>query len=360
MSDATTADRHRPDGVAAVANNSAFIWVARDVPALILAPMDGITDAPMRALQGETGAFAFAVSEYFRVSSQMAAKRALRYHVPELLNRCLTSTGLPVQLQLLGGDPERMARSAELACAIGATAIDLNFGCPAPTVNRHDGGATLLKYPVRIREIVRAVRDLVPPHIPVSAKLRLGWDSEDSIFENAEMAAEGGAAWLTIHGRTRLQGYAPPVDWRPIGVVREHLAIPVVANGDIWSIDDYARCREQTGCCHFMLGRGAIADPRLPGRIAHDLGLPAPETAPGPDSLNDWIVRLRRLVDLSAGFERRSSGKMVFRLKQWLRLASSHGSFPAFEAVKHAASVEELFAILLAAEPCTANRLMAP
>src|SRR5207248_8564004 len=97
----------------------------------------------------------------------------------------------------------------------------LNFGCPAKTVNRHDGGATLLKYPQRIRDIVRAVRAAVPGHVPVSAKMRLGWDSIDPIEENAAMAAEGGASWLTIHGRTRLAGYAPPIFWRPIGRVRE-------------------------------------------------------------------------------------------------------------------------------------------
>ena len=81
------------------------------------------------------------------------------------------------------------------------------------------------------------------------------------------MAAEGGAAWLTIHGRTRAQGYDPPADWGPIGQVRARLGIPVVANGDIWTVDDFRRCREETGCRHFMLGRGALADPRLPRRV---------------------------------------------------------------------------------------------
>ena len=102
-----------------------------------------------------------------------------------------------------------------MACDAGALGIDINFGCPAPTVNSHDGGATLLKYPHRIREIVRAVRDAVPSDLPVSAKLRLGWESIDDIYENARMAADGGASWITIHARTRAQGYQPPVYWRP-------------------------------------------------------------------------------------------------------------------------------------------------
>ena len=125
----------------------------RDVPALILAPMDGITDAPMRALQGEIGAFTYAVSEFLRVSSEVPPRRVFLRHVPELTYGARTPTGLPVQVQLLGGDAGRMAASAVVACEAGATGIDINFGCPAPTVNRHDGGATLLKHPERIREI---------------------------------------------------------------------------------------------------------------------------------------------------------------------------------------------------------------
>ena len=208
-------------------------------PALILAPMEGVTDAPMRAVQGEAGAFTFAVSEFLRISHAVPPKHVFFRHVPELRLGGTTPTGLPVQVQLLGGDPGRMAEAAVLAHECGATAIDLNFGCPAKTVNRHDGGATLLKFPHRIRDIVRAVREAVPTGVPVSAKMRLGWDSIDSIDENAAMAAEGGAAWIAIHGRTRLAGYAPPIFWEPIGRIRAALPIPVVANGDIWTLDDF-------------------------------------------------------------------------------------------------------------------------
>src|SRR5438874_1083604 len=128
------------------------------VPALILAPMEGVTDAPMRALQGATGAFSFAVSEFLRVSQVVPPRSVFYRHVPELHAAARTPTGLPVQVQILGGDAGRMAGAAALAHELGATAIDINFGCPARTVNRHDGGATLLKHPKRIREIVAAVR----------------------------------------------------------------------------------------------------------------------------------------------------------------------------------------------------------
>lgn len=316
-------------------------------PALILAPMEGLTDAPMRALQGEAGAFTFCVSEFLRISSDVPSQKVFLRHVPELNHGGVTVSGLPVQIQLLGGHAGRMAQAAAVACEAGARAIDINFGCPAPTVNRHDGGASLLLHPARIREIVRAVREALPPEVPVSAKLRLGWDSLDSIHENAAMAAEGGAAWLTIHGRTRVQGYRPPAHWGPIGVVRERLGIPVVANGDIWTVAEFRRCRAETGCDHFMLGRGALADPRLPRQVACELGIGSCGPAPAPGHGFDWQAPLRRLVALTENPERKADRLLVCRLKQWLKIASLYGEFRAFDSIKRAQSVEELFAGLI-------------
>lgn len=304
-------------------------------PALILAPMEGVTDAPMRDFQGLGGAFTFAVTEFLRVAGAVLPRTVLLRHVPELTSGSRTTTGLPVQVQLLGGDAGRVAASAAVACAAGATAIDLNFGCPARTVNRHDGGAALLRYPGRIREIVGAVRAAVPAGVPVSAKMRLGWDCVTAVFENAAMAAEGGAAWVTVHARTREQGYAPPVYWPLVGRVRESLGIPVVANGDIRTLDDFRRCRDETGCRHFMLGRGVLADPRLAGRVAAELGLGGwVETGP-----IDWAAQVRRLLG-------RAPDVTVKRLKQWLRLAAEYGTFAHFGEVKRTGSVAELLAVL--------------
>lgn len=315
-----------------------------NTPALVLAPMDGITDAPMRALQGATGAFTFAVSEFIRVSHERLPKKVFLRDVPELANGSMTETGLPVQIQILGGDAERMAESAVSACRAGAIAIDINFGCPAPVVNRHDGGASLLRHPCRIREIVSAVRQAVPTEIPVSAKLRLGWESIEDIHENAAMAAEGGASWLTIHARTRTQGYAPPVFWKPIGQVREALGLPVMANGDIWSLDDFRRCQEETGCRHFMIGRSALANPVLSNQIARELGLSTKETPSW-----DWPSVLQTLVEYTEKFSGPSDRRALARLKQWLKLASNFGDFKHFDAIKQATTVEELFVSLDAA-----------
>ena len=314
-----------------------------DTPALILAPMDGVTDAPMRAVQGESGAFTFAVSEFLRVSIEALPRKAFHKHVPELLSDGLTLSGLPVHVQLLGGDPGRMAQSAFAAYEAGAKAIDINFGCPAPTVNRHDGGATLLKHPQRIREIVASIRAAVPKEIAVSAKLRLGWDTHDPIYENADMAAEGGASWLTIHGRTRVQGYAPPAYWNPIGQVRERVRIPVAANGDIWTIEEFRRCREETGCIHFMLGRGALANPLLSRQVARELGLLPYVAGAQADVLFDWIPLLKRLVEYTEIYSENARYQTVRRIKQWLSMASRFGDFKDFDAVKRALTTEEIF-----------------
>lgn len=323
-----------------------FPILSPDIPALLLAPMQGLTDAPMRAFQAESGAFTFAVSEFLRVNADVPPPKVFHRHVPELLEGARTRSGLAVQVQLLGGDAGRMAQAAVVAHQAGAQAIDINFGCPAPTVNRHDGGATLLKHPQRIQEIVRAVRDALPPDVPVSAKLRLGWDSPDAILENADRAAAGGAAWLTIHGRTRAQGYTPPAYWGPIGAVRARLPIPVVANGDIWTVSDLRRCRDETGCVHFMLGRGALADPRLPCAAARVLGLAPDEPDAETDGPFDWLPPLRRLVALTELLHDRLTPQMVCRLKQWLNIAHARGTFTAFEAVKRVQSLEELFGVL--------------
>ncbi len=249
-------------------------WISEQKPTYILAPMEGVTDAPMRTffdcyhpsfnnfsgkLSGQSG-FDFFVTEFFRISNSIPPAKTFQKHMPELKTPLKT----PVHLQLLGGSASQLLLATEVALSAGAQSIDLNFGCPAPTVNRHDGGASLLKDTKRLKEIIQTLRSSVPKEIPVSAKLRLGWEDPNDIYKNAIAAAEAGASWITIHGRTRMQGYAPPALWEPIGKVRELLhPLPVVANGDLWTIEDLNRCKEVTGCKHFMFGRSALANPNL-------------------------------------------------------------------------------------------------
>ena len=242
-------------------------------PAVILAPMEGITDAPFREFITKTGYYDYCVSEFIRVSASVLSPKMFRKHIPELNTHSRTSAGIPVQIQLLGGDPDRLAESALNAIEVGAMGIDLNFGCPAPTVNRHDGGATLLQYPDHLEKIIRTVRDRVPSTFPVSAKMRLGFADPEAVYENARRAEQAGASWITIHGRTKVQGYIPPAYWKPIGKVRSNISIPVVANGEIWTMDDFKKCREETGAIHYMIGRGALAVPTLAKEIRKELGI---------------------------------------------------------------------------------------
>jgi tRNA-dihydrouridine synthase C len=320
-----------------------------DVPAVILAPMEGLTDAPMREVQGEIGAFDFSVAEFIRISNSIPSRTAFFHALPELRRDSRTKSGLPVYVQLLGGHPGRLAESAVVAVRSGAKVIDINFGCPAPLVNNHDGGASLLKHPKRIKEIVAAIRDAVPHEIPVSAKLRLGWDSIDAIHENATMAAEGGASWLTIHARTREQVYRPPVFWEPVSLVRERLNIPVVANGDLWTMADFRRCQEVTGCIHFMLGRSALANPALSHHIAAALKIAVPHRITPLDASKedfDWRPYLRRLIAHTPVSSPRVARYLTGRLKQWMKIAYLRGNCPAFEAVKSADSLEDIFSAL--------------
>lgn len=299
--------------------------------------MEGVIDAPMREFLTERGGINLCVTEFIRVSQDVPSARVFYRHVPELRSSGLTASGVPVQVQLLGGNPERLALAASQAVELGAVAIDLNFGCPAPTVNRHDGGAALLRFPLRIREIVEAVRKAVPSAVPVSAKLRLGWDSKTAIHENSERAAEAGASWITIHGRTKVDGYRPPADWAPIAEVRKRLKIPIVANGDIWSVEDFRRCRDATGCEHFMLGRGALADIDLPFKIANS------------DRFGQfgqsWFEKVRRFAEIALRYEKRSDYS-VRRIKQWLGMAHLRAPVERIVEIRRARTVSQILEVL--------------
>lgn len=310
---------------------------------VVLAPMEGVTDAPMREFLTAQGGYTFCVAEFLRISHDVPPPKVFRKHLPELQIRgCVTRSGTPVVLQLLGGDAERMAESAARAVELGVKAIDINFGCPAPTVNRHDGGAVLLKEPKRIEKIVRAVRSALPSSIPVSAKLRLGWESIDEVDANAEAAAAGGASWLTLHARTRMAGYAPPAYWGPVRRVHDNLKLPVIANGDLWTLDEIRRCYEETGCLHFMLGRSALADPGLAKRIP-EIWSANKAVERGEDHLDREM--LRGFTDICRGYGSEET-VIARRIKQWASLASRHQPLPWFEGIKRLQTADQILAAL--------------
>lgn len=303
---------------------------------ILLAPMEGVVDAVMRDLLTRIGGIDLCVTEFIRVTDRLLPMSDYKKYCPELFNDsgCRTRAGVPILVQLLGGQPEPMAENAAFAASLGAPGIDLNFGCPAKTVNRHDGGATLLKTPSRIHDVVSAVRKAVPAHIPVSAKVRLGFDHKELHLEIAAAAESGGSSWLTVHARTRNEGYRPPAHWEYIARMREVVRIPVIANGEIWTREDYQRCREVSGCRHVMIGRGLMSRP--------DLAL-AIKTSGRHMSWSELIPLVVEFGEASRAFKHEHYA--VCRVKQWLKNLSkayTEGG-PLFEEIK---TLEELAPIL--------------
>jgi tRNA-dihydrouridine synthase C len=225
--------------------------------------MQGIGDATVRGILSEIGGMDACVAPFVRVSVRPVGERALARECPELRSGARTSAGVPVHVQLLGAHPAHMAETAACAVSLGAQAVDLNFGCPVGRVNRHDGGAALLREPARITRIAQTVRRAVPDSIAVSAKVRLGWEKPSEVTAIVQAAEAAGVDWVTVHGRTRDQLYDGRANWSAIGVARSAVRIPVVANGDLRSPEDLAACRAVTGCEHFMVGRGALSRPEL-------------------------------------------------------------------------------------------------
>lgn len=279
-----------------------------------LAPMEGVIDAHTRALLTEHPGFDWTVTEFVRVVDVRLPPRVFYKHCPELTQaRVATPHGIPVHLQLLGSDPTALAANARQAVSLGAVSLDLNFGCPAKTVNRHDGGASLLRDPRRLERAVAAVHQAVEGAVPVTAKVRLGFSDRLRALDCALAAERGGAASLVVHARTRDEGYRPPAHWEWIGRIRHALRIPVIANGDIWTLEDYWKARTLSGCPDVMLGRGALADPFLAPRIRHwqrtNERLPA----------TSWAVRADILCTYAA-LQRSTLPErvVVSLLKQWL------------------------------------------
>ncbi len=230
---------------------------------LLLAPMEGLLDHTLRDILTRSGGIDRCVSEFIRVSGTLLPDRAFLRVVPELRHGGRTRAGVPVRAQLLGSDASCLAENAAKLAALGPHGIDLNFGCPAKIVNRHGGGAALLDDPERVARIVAAVRRAVPRTMPVSAKMRLGNQCDSRAVECALAIAGAGADELVVHARTKADGYRPPAYWERIADIRAAVHIPLVANGEIWSVADALRCRALSGCDALMLGRGIVADPGL-------------------------------------------------------------------------------------------------
>lgn len=233
------------------------------ITAPALAPMAGFTDSAFRRLCREHGAGL--------VFSEMISAKALCYgdRKTDLLCRCQPQER-PLSFQLFGNEPETMAQAAQMLCERsdgGPELIDLNMGCPVPKIVGSGGGSALLREPKLAGEIVSAVVRRV--RVPVSVKIRIGWDEESrNAPELARRLEDCGAALITVHGRTRDQMYTPPVNRAAIADVCAAVRVPVIGNGDVTDVASMRRMYEETGCALVMVGRGALGNPLLFERLS--------------------------------------------------------------------------------------------
>ncbi|OVZ94827.1 tRNA dihydrouridine(16) synthase DusC [Yersinia alsatica] len=275
---------------------------------VILAPMEGVLDSLVRELLSEVNDYDLCITEFLRVVDQLLPAKSFYRLCPELHQQSRTSSGTLVRIQLLGQYPQWLAENAARAVELGSYGVDLNCGCPSKLVNGSGGGATLLKDPELIYQGAKAMREAVPAHLPVTVKIRLGWDSGDRQFEIADAVQQAGATELAVHGRTKEEGYqAECINWQAIGEIRQRLTIPVIANGEIWDYRSAQECMKVTGCDAVMLGRGALNVPNLSRVVKYnEPRMPWPEVV----KLLQKYVQLEKQGDTGLYH--------VARIKQWL------------------------------------------
>ena len=305
---------------------------------VLLAPMQGVLDPFVRQLLTEMNDYDLCITEFVRVVDQLLPEKVFYRLCPELKNQGFTPSGTPVRVQLLGQHPDYLAENANRAIELGSHGIDLNCGCPSKTVNGSNGGAALLKQPELIYHAVRALRNAVPKTQSVSVKVRLGWDDVSQAFEIADAVQQGGATEITVHGRTKTDGYrADRINWPKIGEVRARLSIPVIANGEIWRWQDGQDCLKQTGCDDLMVGRGALNIPNLSRVLKQNA------------EKMSW-TEIQKILQKYAEIENfHDSGFYhVARIKQWLRYLNKEydEANQVFERIKTSQTAEELRARL--------------
>jgi tRNA-dihydrouridine synthase B len=230
---------------------------------VLQSPLSGVTDLVFRRLVRRYAPDSMMYTEMVQASSLSHLK-----HLPKIME--LDPNERPVSIQLFDCRPDFLAEAAQMAVAEGADTIDINMGCPVNKITKNGGGSSLLRDPQMAEAIVRTVVDAVS--VPVSVKTRIGWsDDEINAVEFAKRLEGAGAKLLTLHGRTRAQGYTGSARWEWIGRVKQALSIPVIANGDIFSVESAVRCLEMTGADGVMCSRGTLGYPFLVGEIDHFL-----------------------------------------------------------------------------------------
>ncbi len=252
---------------------------------VFMAPMAGITDAPMRTVLASCGGG--------NLISEMAAINAIQRKNPkswQIAN--VKNEPYPVVVQLVGNSPDLFADAAKLVADLGAHSIDINMGCPVKKIINNDSGSALMLDLPRAAKIIEATVKATP--LKVSVKFRKGWDSEHvNAVEFAKMCEQSGASYITVHGRTRAQGYSGVADWEIIGAVKNAVKIPVIGNGDIDSPQKAEQMLQKYGVDGVMAGRAVLGNPWLLNRIHHYLQ--SGEILAEPSIAQIWEMMLKHL-----------------------------------------------------------------
>ena len=257
---------------------------------VFMAPMAGITDRPMRTILAACGAG--------NLISEMAAVNAIQRKNPKSYQIAdVKDEPYPVVVQLVGNNPELFADAAKLVTELGARSIDINMGCPVKKIVNNNSGSALMRDLPLAAKIIEATVNATP--LKVSVKFRKGWDNEHiNAVEFAQMCEQSGAAYITVHGRTRAQGYSGVADWNIIGEVKAAVNIPVIGNGDVDSPQKAEQMLKQCGVDGVMIGRAMLGNPWLLNRTHHYLQsgemLPEPTLAEQKEMM---LRHLRLLVD---------------------------------------------------------------
>lgn len=304
---------------------------------IILAPMEGLADSILRDCLTQIGGIDLCVTEFIRVTTQLLPPKVFYRLCPELSHGCKTPSGVPVRVQLLGSDPDALAANAVRALELGSPGVDLNFGCPAKTVNKSQGGAILLQEPQRVGRIIATVRQAIGDDAWLSAKMRLGFTTKDLALENARHIEGAGANELTVHARTKVEGYRPPAHWEWIQRIRGVVNIPVIANGEVWSPQDYQACRQTSGSDDVMIGRGLVWKPDLALQIKdRDIAAHKPWTW---QDLVPIVLYFIDVVEAQVATKYQDA-----RIKQWLKLLGKvyPEALACFEKGKRLKTLNEL------------------
>jgi tRNA-dihydrouridine synthase C len=275
------------------------------LPAFVLAPMEGVTNAAVREVLAGYGPVGLVCTEFVRIAGEAISPAYLRRQVEKV-------AGVPLSVQVMGNDPELMAEAGAVVARAGADVVDLNLGCPTHTAARKGVGAALLEQPEKLARLLASMRRRVPGLL--SAKLRAGFDSSDDALGNARLVEDAGLDYLAVHPRRRVDHYAGRADWRIIALLRRELRIPVVGNGDAWYARSALRMLEETRCDAVMLGRPALRNPWIFRQLNELLSGHAPFRPAGAD----LVAHLRRLSLALAERIREPGHTPLGRLKEQL------------------------------------------